>query len=508
MVASLIRSVFRSRLIWGLVLGCLLTLGVGVLGLTVMKNSSTNAYCESCHVHPQATATWKQGAHYRNPSGVVVACVDCHLPPEGLPYFVEKAKAGARDLYGYYFTDVSAIDWEAKSTLEEASRFTFEESCLRCHQELFPVGLNNKGVDAHLHYRKHRDEVRCINCHLRTGHFHEGPEEQIVVPEEVTSAYEPTEPPISDLEPGAFSSYTEEIPGTSVRFEMVALEGGRFEMGTPDSEIGHREDESPAHGVSIGRFWMGKFEVSWREFDAYYAQTVTRGKNEKGATATDALTGPTPPYGSPDQGWGKGSRPAITMTYFAATKYCEWLSQVTGRRYRLPTEAEWEYAVRAGTTGPFFFQTPDDVSWSRRWLHKLFGSSVVDEDALARYATYRANSRSRTRPAATTAPNPWGLYDMIGNVREFCLDRYQADAYAREARSGLIEDPTGPSEGREHVVRGGSFKSEPLDLRSGARDHTQHGAWLRTDPQTPKSVWWYSDCNDVGFRVVRDETPE
>ncbi len=503
-MSELQRFRFKHRLMWGAAGGCLLTVLVGYGGLTLTKTTSSNTYCDSCHVHPQATATWKQGPHYRNPSGVVVGCVDCHLPPEGLSFFVEKAKAGARDFYGYYFKDVTAIDWEAKSTLDQAGRFTFEESCLRCHQELFPTGLSTKGVDAHLHYRKNRADVRCINCHLRTGHFHEGPEEQMTVPEEVTEAFEPTEPLISDLEPGTFRSYTEEIPGTQVRFEMVALEGGSFLMGTPDGEIGRQPDEGPQHEVSLGRFWMGKFEVSWREFDAYYAETVTRGKNEKGATSSDALTGPTPPYGSPDQGWGKGRRPAITMTYFAATKYCDWLSQVTGRRYRLPTEAEWEYAARAGTKGPYFFQDPDSVSWYAKWFHRLFGGSVVDEEDLARYAVYRANSRLRTQPPGTTQSNPWGVYNMIGNVREFCRDYYQPDAYV----DGHVEDPTGPAEGREHVVRGGSFKSDPLELRSGARDHTRHDAWLRTDPQTPKSVWWYSDCTDVGFRVVRDETPE
>ncbi len=503
------RFLFKSKLFWGLVSGCLLTGAVMYVGLFVTQSTSTNTYCQSCHVHPQATATWKQGPHFRNPSGVVVGCVDCHLPPEGLPYFVEKTKAGVRDIYGYYLTDLSEIDWESKRTLDEAGRFTFEEACLKCHQELFPTGLSDKGVDAHLHYRKNRADVRCINCHLWTGHFHEGPEQQMQISEEVTTTSEPTEPLISELEPGAFRAYTEEIPGSRVRFEMVAVEGGHFTMGTPETEIGHQPDESPQREVTLSRFWMGKFEVSWREFDAYYAQTVTRGKNEKGATSADALTGPTPPYGSPDQGWGKGRRPAITMTYFAATKYCDWLSKVTGRKYRLPTEAEWEYAARAGTTGAYFFQGTDAVSWYERWLHALFGTAVVDEATLAQYAVYRGNSRSKTQSPGTVKPNPWGLYNMLGNVREFCMDRYQPDAYVGiGVADSSLGDPTGPSEGSEHVVRGGSFKSDVLELRCGARDRTRHDTWLRTDPQTPKSVWWYSDCTDVGFRVVREYESE
>ncbi len=125
---------------------------------------------------------------------------------------------------------------------------------------------------------------------------------------------------------------------------------------------------------------------------------------------------------------------------------------------------------------------------------------MVDEETLAEYAVYRANSRLRTQ-VGTTKPNPWGLYDMLGNVREFCRDFYEPDAYARPAGAE-------PREGREHAVRGGSFKSDPVGLRCGARDRTRHDAWLRTDPQTPKSVWWYSDCTDVGFRVVREYEPE
>ncbi len=502
-------SVFKSKLFLGLVMGVILASGLIYLGNAGMKATSTNEYCESCHVHPFATDTWKQGAHYKNESGVVVGCVDCHLPPEGIDYIVEKGKAGARDIYGYYFKDLSKIDWDFKSTIEEAAHYTFEESCTHCHQELFPPNLNNKGVDAHIHYRKNRDELRCINCHLKTGHFHEGAEEQYLPTEEVTEEeVGPTEPLISEIEPGAFVSYTEEIPNTNVKFEMVAIPAGTFNMGTPDSEPGHQPDEGPQRSVELGGFWMGKFEVSWREFDAYYSETVTRGKNEQGLKS-DAITGPTPPYGSPDQGWGKGSRPAITMTHYAATKYCEWLSARTGRTYRLPTEAEWEYAARAGTTAAYFFESDEPApSWYDRFLSRIMGGAVVNEEVLGEYAVYRANSKNKTQPAQSKKPNPWGLYNVYGNVREFCQTWYDPEFLAKLPEGQVVKDPRGPESAAEHVVRGGSFKSEPLDLRSGARDMTRHRAWMKTDPQTPKSVWWFSDCTDVGFRIVREGPPE
>lgn len=497
----------KNKVILGILLGVIFSSGMFYLSYATMKATSTNEYCDSCHVHPHSTETWKLGKHYKTKSGVVVNCVECHLPPEGLPHLVEKAKAGARDVYAFYFKDLDAIDWDAKSTLDEAVHYTFDSACIRCHQELFPVGMTTKGVDAHIHYRKHMDEVLCINCHLKTGHFHEEPDETILSLDTGPTVEEgPTAPPIADLGPDEFADYTDTIPNLNVRFEMVAVQGGTFSMGTPGSEPGRREDEGPQREVTVSPFWIGKFEVTWREFDAYYSQTATRGKNEQGLRS-DAITGPTPPYGSPDQGWGKGSRPAITMSHYAATKYCEWLSAVTGRKYRLPTEAEWEYAARAGSSGPFPFLEQVEESWFGRWQRQLFGGAVFDEATLDQFAIYRTNSKLRSYPGAAKQPNPWGLYNLFGNVREFCADFYDPEVLASYPAGQPVKDPKGPPSGDEFVVRGGSFKSEAPDLRAGARDHTRHAEWLRTDPQTPKSVWWYSDCNDVGFRVVREYRP-
>ncbi|HRR25241.1 MAG TPA: SUMF1/EgtB/PvdO family nonheme iron enzyme [Acidobacteriota bacterium] len=503
------RRLLRSRVLWGMIAGIAVTV-IGLwAGAWVNQVTATNEYCDSCHVHPQAMTSWKQGAHYRNESGVVTNCVECHLPPGGFAYFWEKAKAGARDFYSFYFKDVESIDWELLSTPEMAVQHTFEESCLRCHQELFPVGLTQKGIDAHLHYRKYPAEVRCISCHLYTGHYEPGAETQVLtVAAAAAPDEEPTEALITEIEPGAFVNYTDVIPGLNVKFEMVAVPGGVFTMGTPENEFGHKPDESPQRQVEVSSFWIGKYEVSWTLWDAYYMQTVTRGKNQAGAKSADVMTGPTPPYGSPDQGWGRGSRPAITMTHYAAERFCEWLSYVTGRRYRLPTEAEWEYAARCGQPEPFPFLEGDGGSWYERWISRLFGGIPWDEALLDEYAVYVANSRMRTAPARAKKPNPWGIYNMYGNVREFCLDYYDPNILVGYPGDRPIKDPRGPEEGKEHVVRGGSYATEAVWLRAGARDHTQHDAWLRTDPQTPKSIWWYSDVRDVGFRIVRELEPE
>ncbi|MBW2257400.1 MAG: SUMF1/EgtB/PvdO family nonheme iron enzyme [Deltaproteobacteria bacterium] len=306
-------------------------------------------------------------------------------------------------------------------------------------------------------------------------------------------------------------------------FEMVAIPGGTFEMGSPESEAYRSPDEGPVHEVTLSPFWMGRVEVSWNEFEAWYRATRAEGRTDtRGMSAVrgpagearlgsggdpaaqagiDAITGATPPYVPPDQGWGKGDRPAITMTHPAAVQYTRWLSEVTGKRYRLPTEAEWEYAARAGTGTPYFFDGKPRQYTERRFLNRLFGRNT---NVLDSFAVHAGNSGARTQPPTEVQPNPFGLVNMLGNVREFCLDWYAEDAYRGRDRESPVVDPRGPDTGIEHVVRGGSFRNDPVELRSAARDYTRTDACLMTDPQIPKSLWWYSDCNDMGFRVVRE----
>ena len=254
--------------------------------------------------------------------------------------------------------------------------------------------------------------------------------------------------------------------------------------------------------VKVSSFCMERTEVTWKEYEVYLLQRGNTGRNRDSTPSgnPDAVTGPTPPYGSPDQGWGRGSPTAITMTYYAATKYCEWLSQITGKKFRLPTEAEWEYAARAGATTPYFIAGNPAAFTNQRWLNRWLGAKTAP---LADHAWYDADSAAETHPAGGTKPNARGLVDMLGNVREFCLDWYDSHAYARTGDSE-VTDPRGPDSGLEHLVRAGSYRSDAADLGCAARDHTRERVWLLTDPQSPKSIWWYSDCTDVGFRVVRE----
>jgi formylglycine-generating enzyme required for sulfatase activity len=297
-----------------------------------------------------------------------------------------------------------------------------------------------------------------------------------------------------------FENFNEKIPGTNVSFDMVAIPGGKFNMVSPDKEPLRKPDEGPLRKVTLSKFWIAKTEVTWDEYMAFFRATGSQGRTE-GQVVTkknvDAISGATPPWGAPDQGWGKGTRPAITMSWHAAYVYCQWLSKVTGKKYRLPTEAEWEYACRAGTETPYFFAGNPKNFTSSGLLKKIFGP---DTAGIASRIVYKANSYSKTREPLSVKPNAFGLKNMSGNVAEFCLDFYSPDTYKADSTEAV--NPGGPADGQEHVIRGGSFKSDARDVRSASRDFTKTKAWLVTDPQMPKSIWWYSDCIDVGFRVV------
>ncbi len=248
---------------------------------------------------------------------------------------------------------------------------------------------------------------------------------------------------------------------------------------------------------------MAKVEVTWDAYLAFFTQAGAQGKSsdtdrkeEQGQV--DAISGPTPPYGAPDQGWGKGNMPAIGMTHHAAEVYCQWLTEITGKTYRLPTEAEWEYASRGGSATPYFFEGNPKRYVKQGIRNKLFG---VDTTGINSYINYTENSRARSTVPESARKNPYGLIHMLGNVAEFCSDWYADDTYSNYP-NGVQTNPAGPPAGEEHVIRGGSYLDGAENVRCASRDFTRSEAWLKTDPQIPKSIWWYSDCFHVGFRVV------
>ncbi len=498
---SLISKWWLPLLLTGIIIGILLTLG----GKSAIRHTSTNEYCQSCHIHVDADESWLKSSHYQNKSGVRIACVECHLPPEGsFNHLSTKVKTGLHDLYAYHFKDSASFNWESKGQLEYAVKIVFNESCIKCHQNLFPKGLSSDGGTAHLYYEQKAKalNLQCINCHLDVGHYNPNYKHSRMtgIPVAIDKNQKLfTEPATVNT----FEDFTECIPGTAVSFNMIAIPGGTFSMGSPASEAYRKTDEGPVRNVTVSPVFMGEVEVNWNEFWTFYGSTMSEGRidpdiiMQHNAGNPDAISGPTPPFGIPDQGWGSGTRPAITMTHYAAETYCRWLSKVTGKKYRLPTEAEWEYACKAGTESPYFFEG-DPKKFSNTGLRsRIFG---VDTSVINSFAVYRHNSGGKTQTPSFVRANPFGLKNMSGNVLEYCSDWYSPDAYSITETS--VTNPKGPETGMEYVVRGGNYTSEAADLRSAARSSTNSEAWLITDPQQPKSIWWYSDIKGIGFRVV------
>ncbi|MDD4144628.1 MAG: SUMF1/EgtB/PvdO family nonheme iron enzyme [Prolixibacteraceae bacterium] len=491
----------RKRVLLILFAGFALGLLFAIYFNKLMDYTSTNESCEICHVHPHVFDSWKLSLHYDTPSGIHTDCVECHLPPKGQGYLKEKIIAAVRDVYGLVFKDSADYNWELKSTLEYAQNHVFKESCLDCHINLFPLTLTKDGQDAHLYYSQNEDELRCINCHLNVGHYDPNALHAVNVEFGSTGA-EAKELFTEAAVINSHEDFTETIPKTSISFNMKAIPGGSFKIGSPEEEQLNKPDEWPQKEVKISPFFMAEIEVTWDEYLAFYGATAAEGRSTdtegtRTETEVDAITGPTPPYGQPDQNWGLGNRPAITMTHHAAETYCKWLSHVTGKTYRLPTEAEWEYAARGKTETPFFFEgNPKDFS-EKGFFGKLFGKS---NDLINKYIIYAGNSQAKTETPDVVEPNPYGLKNMLGNAAEYCSDWYAEDAYEK-LTDGTV-DPKGPSSGEEYVIRGGSFRSHVGEVRSASRDYTKTEDWLKTDPQMPKSEWWLSDCNFISFRVV------
>jgi formylglycine-generating enzyme required for sulfatase activity len=298
------------------------------------------------------------------------------------------------------------------------------------------------------------------------------------------------EPKIDKL---THTGYSETMPDSKVKFDMVPIPGGTFWMGSPKDEKDRAEDEGPQHPVQIKPFWMGKTEVTWDEFDVFRKEMAAENKEEnvqRQKKDPDALTGPTKPYVDETYGHGRDGHPALCMTQHAAMEYCRWLSKKTKKAYRLPTEAEWEYAARAGTKTAYFFgDDPKDLG-DYAWYVK---NSPVEKD-----------EDGVTHVVATRKPNPWGLYDMYGNVMEWCIDHYEKDGYSKFPANALTIGPVVlPTDKRfSHVARGGSWNDEAPKLRSAARRGSDK-TWIKDDPQRPQSLWWLTRFDVVGFRIVR-----
>jgi formylglycine-generating enzyme required for sulfatase activity len=259
--------------------------------------------------------------------------------------------------------------------------------------------------------------------------------------------------------------YKVTIPNTTIAYDMVAIPAGEFTMGSTA-----KPDEQPQHKVKLDAFWMQAHEVTWDEYRLFMFASQG-GEGAAKDAVVDAVSRPTKPYVEMSFGMGIDGFPAISMTQHAANKYAQWLSARTGEFYRLPTEAEWEYACRAGGTG-----VPaklDEAAW------------------------HSGNSDGKYQLVAKKKPNAWGLFDMLGNVMEWTTDQYKP--YKAEPQANPWVPSTTPY---PHTARGGSWNDQPAALTCTARTASTPD-WKMQDPQLPKSIWYHTDAQWLGFRLVR-----
>jgi formylglycine-generating enzyme required for sulfatase activity len=290
-------------------------------------------------------------------------------------------------------------------------------------------------------------------------------------------------------------AYAEQASGVTISFDMVPIPGGTFMLGSPSEESDRNEDEGPQVELEVAPFWMGRCEVTWTEYEEFdeSLDLARREREERSATVYDliaeSLVRPSSPYSDMSFGMGREDHPAIGMSQLAAKQYCKWLSARTGRYYRLPTEAEWEYACRAGTKTAYFFGD--------------------DPAQLSDYGWFYDNSEDGYREVGQLEANPWGLFDMHGNACEWCLDQYVFDRYSRISE-GIDEEPFAVQTKRfPCIARGGSWYDYAAACRSASRSNEEgtapsRKAWNRPRPCDTISPRWHT-CNACwcGFRVIR-----
>ncbi len=312
--------------------------------------------------------------------------------------------------------------------------------------------------------------------------------------------------------------YSETLTGTKVKIPLIPIKVGTkgfpkiVKLGSPEDEEGRKDDEGPQATVELAPFWMAKLEISWDAFNEFREQYDALGPKRivpvKGKTITeqpgwaDAVSLPTPLFEQDSApiltGMGtRGGYPVANISQFAARQFTKWLSKKTGHFYRLPTEAEWEYAARAGSTSAYHFGDDPEKLSDYAWF---FDNSVYD-DMDKGHPDFGAGYRKSGEKKA----NAWGLHDMAGNVAEWVIDAHNTDGYTHlssEKTTKAAKAVAWPKEVFPCVARGGSWMSNPEDCRSAARLASDEELQER-DPQLPKSVWWFTDGFHIGFRIVR-----
>lgn len=259
------------------------------------------------------------------------------------------------------------------------------------------------------------------------------------------------------------AQYFVEDLGNGISLEMVEIPGGTFMMGSPGSEKGRRGNESPQHEVTVPSFYMGKYEVTQAQWKAV-----------AGLPKIARELKPEPSYFKGDD------LPVENVSWYDAVEFCARLSKATGKEYRLPSEAEWEYACRAGTTTPFHFGktiTTELVNYNGKYTY---------------FNSPKGKNREKTTPVGSFPPNAFGLCDLHGNLWEWCADTYMhkfvnawewctdidQDSYEGAPTDGSAWMTGDDSEYSEYVLRGGSWANNPYGCRSAVRDKDMPSAHM------------------------------
>lgn len=253
-----------------------------------------------------------------------------------------------------------------------------------------------------------------------------------------TGGAEPSNPFVTGAQSATAQGYSETIAGTLVTFDMVAVPAGAV---TIDGK-----------SVEVKPFYIGRRETTWDMYDVFALGL----DGPKPSTGADATARPSRPYGAPDYGWGHAGFPVISVTRGAAEAFCTWLSVKTGKRYRLPTEAEWLHAASLAGGAELTPERRNDLAW------------------------HRGNAEGRTHAVGGKAADRLGLFDLFGNAAEWVT-----------TADGTL------------VLRGGSFRDSAETVGPGVRS-VQDDSWNERDPQLPGSRWWLSDAPFAGFRIVRE----
>ncbi|MCX7045007.1 MAG: SUMF1/EgtB/PvdO family nonheme iron enzyme [Candidatus Sumerlaeota bacterium] len=426
-------------------------------------------FCPECGARNAETAKFCQGCGKRmSPSGAVAAVHGSSAVAAAPSVSDAVPKVAAGDIGymegGIETHNVTNIYGMASAAAAEPARATkIGEHCQSCgmllKDEYFICRLCGKPNCPDCRAQSQRGV--CVSC------------EEAALRAQPSPPPKPATSPLSS--PATPQDFAEDLGGGAM-MKMIWIKPGKFLMGSPGSEAGRSDDEGPQHEVELDGFWMGKYQVTMGQFCLFVSETNYKTQADKNGFAMiwDAEKEEyKDEYGANWKNVGfeqARNHPTVNVCWHDAIAFCKWLSRKSNHKYRLPTEAEWEYACRAGTRTPFYFGetiSTDQANYDGNYIYKDGEEGVF---------------RERTTPVGSFPANAWGVHDMHGNVWEWCMDWYEEDYYAQSPR----KNPTGPASGECRSIRGGSWFTHPDGCRSACR------TFREPDPS----------YNDYGFRVV------